>query len=444
MTRWHWFAPVITKVFGILDARDRDRQNTRFIAAMGVTLLATPLLACNQQTGGSGNSQSAFHDSIRPPLGQKQEESPATFHDSIRPALEQKQGFARELPPMHLPVKVSECEAGQCGTWEFHDNGGTAHWPSGAQATLTVEKFGFDGVKLRRNDYSGSTPGFVAVYTGKVIGNQLFGEVLWSWPGHWTHSGTGKWAASILEPANYNIIDPSVPCDSKYAISPGEAADRGILAVAGHDAQAGACWLRMAAGAGNVSAQGMLAALDYRGMGVAVNLPEALDLAQAAAGQGSYLADRVLSLMYGNGEGVPQDLTKADYWRSKSDQDKLAADRVTQEEQQRLVQQQQEARGFQAEQTRLQNRAGVQPQIRQSVQSMALIALLLGQVGGSGRVGGNPQARLEQLESQLRDAKYECRQINPHGFENAACERVPGLEDDVEQARADARAYSER
>ena len=42
-------------------------------------------------------------------------------------------------------------------------------------------------------------------------------------------------------------------------------------------------------------------------------------------------------------------------------------------------------------------------------------------------VSGNPRVRLQQLESQLQDTQYECRQINPHGFENAACERVAGL-----------------
>jgi hypothetical protein len=439
MNRWHWPAPESTKAIGSigLSERDRERPNTRFVAGIGVTLLAAPLVACSQQTGTPSDSQSAFHDSIRPPLGQKQEEPQSTFHDSIRPALEPKQESAREQPPLHLPVKVSECEAGQCGVWEFNGNGGTARWPSGAQATLTVEKFGFDGVTVRRNDYSGSTPGFVAVYSGKVIGNQLFGEVLWSWPGHWNHSPTGKWAGSVLEPANYNIIDPSIPCDSKYSISPAEAADRGVMAITGHDAQGGACWLRMAADAGNVPAQGMLAALDYKGMGVAVNLPEALDLARKAARQGSYLADRLLSLMYGNGEGVPKDPAKADYWRTKADQDKLAADRDTQQEQQQLAQQQQEARGFQAEQAQLQNRASVQPQVRPNLQDLALIALLLGNAGGSGTAGGNSRARLEQLESQLKEAQYECRQINPHGFESPACERVPGLEDDVEQARAD-------
>jgi hypothetical protein len=279
---------------------------------------------------------------------------------------------------MHVPAKISECEASQCGVWEFSGKGGTARWPSGASATLIVDRFNFDNVTVRRNDRSGSTPGFVAVYTGKVIGNQLLGQVDWYWPGHWSRHVNGKWAATILEPASYNIIDPNIPCRSSYAISPSESLERGAMATEAHKAIIGACWLQMSADAGNATAQGMLAAIYYKGIGVPVNLPEAVRLAKKAAEQDNYVGERCLWLMYSSGKGLPKDPAKADYWRAKADQDKLAAVKADEQEQQQLAEQQQEARRYQAQQAQLQQRAVAELQFRQNAQSLALIGLLLG------------------------------------------------------------------
>src|SRR5271157_5317780 len=83
--------------------------------------------------------------------------------------------------PMHLPAKMSECEAGQCGIWEFSGKTGTARWPSGAYATLTLERLDSSGVTIRRVDQGGSTPGFVAVYRGVIKGDRIDGDVTWSW-----------------------------------------------------------------------------------------------------------------------------------------------------------------------------------------------------------------------------------------------------------------------
>lgn len=353
------------------------------------------------------------------------------FRPSLRPDLE-------DPPPMHLPAKISECEASQCGVWEFSGHGGEAHWPSGAKATLTPERFGFDGVTVRRNDISGSTKGFVAVYTGKVYGNQLMGEVDWYWPGHWNHHIMGKWAATILEPADYNVIDPGIACDGKYGVSPEEGVERGVMAITAHRAQTGACWLRMSADAGNATAQGMLAALELRGIDVALNLSEAVRLAQQAAGQGSYLGERCLSLMYESGKGVEKDSGKASYWREKAERDRLAAVKVQQQEQDQLAQQQKEARGYQAQQAQRQHSAvAAAQQPRLNLQNLALLGMLLG--GDDGNSGGGSRADINSLESQVQDAEHDCHAVGPGGSHAPAekCDRYYRLKDELDEARSD-------
>src|ERR1017187_2669013 len=106
----------------------------------------------------------------------------------------------------NLPTKLAECEGNQCapgggggGTWTFEGRQGTAQWPYGARANLTIERFDFDGVIIRRADYEGTTPGLTALYTGKIRGNRIEGDVTWSWPGHWSRSPVGKWFATFDE-----------------------------------------------------------------------------------------------------------------------------------------------------------------------------------------------------------------------------------------------------
>jgi len=74
-----------------------------------------------------------------------------------------------------------------------------AKWSNGAQAVLTIEKFDSEGVIITRRDSSESvSQNFGAVYTGKISGNSISGEVTFtqngqSWDGTWS----ATWSNSI-------------------------------------------------------------------------------------------------------------------------------------------------------------------------------------------------------------------------------------------------------
>jgi hypothetical protein len=345
-----------------------------------------------------------------------------------------------EPPPLRVPAKISECELGICGVWQFSGDSGNAHWLGGYVATLTVERFGFDGVTIHRHDTSGPKPGAVAVYTGKIIGDQLVGEIQWSWPGHSDQLHKGPFAATIMEPKGFSLIDPDTPCDSPYTIPPKEAANRGVMAIEAHQEETGACWLRRAANAGNAAAQGMLATLEYKGLGVPVNLPEAANLAQKSARQGNYLAERCLSLMYANGKGLPKDAAKAEYWRAKAVKDKSASDQTERQEDQQLAKEQQDARAFQAQQAAgpPQN-ASAQQRNRQTLQALALLGIVAG--GGDDSCdSGDSRTRINCLQSKVDKADRDCRS-DPTGRSDQAveaCHRWRELTQELFDARNDA------
>jgi len=350
-----------------------------------------------------------------------------------------------EPPLLRVPVKISECELGICGVWQFSGDSGNAHWPGGYVATLTVERFGFDGVTIHRHDTSGPKPGAVAVYTGKIIGDQLTGEIQWSWPGHSDQLHKGPFAATILEPKGFSLIDPDIPCDSPYTIPPKEAADRGVMAIEAHQAETGACWLRRAANAGNAAAEGMLATLEYKGMGVPVNLPEAANLAQKSARQGNYLGERCLSLLYANGQGLPKDAAKAEYWRAKAVKDKSVSDEAERQEDQQLAKEQQDARAFQArqagsQQTGSQQNASAQQRNRQTLQALALLGLVAGGGGDDSCDSGDSRTRIYCLQSKVDKADRDCRS-DPTGRDDQAveaCHRWRELTQELYEARNDA------
>lgn len=94
-----------------------------------------------------------------------------------------------------------------------------------------------------------------------------------------------------------------------------------------------ACWLRIGATQGDAEAQGMLASILYRGIGVPVNLPEAAIWAEKSSAQNYFLGEHVLALMYASGNGKPKDSAKAAFWKDKYEKDKLALDRAQQQAQ---------------------------------------------------------------------------------------------------------------
>jgi len=103
-----------------------------------------------------------------------------------------------------LPAKLSECETYGCGgEWKFSGRKGTAHWPKGVEAELTIERFDKDQVIIRRRDTNTGNLGATAVYTGIIHGRRISGDATYNWPGHWGNKPVVvQWSATIEEDAS--------------------------------------------------------------------------------------------------------------------------------------------------------------------------------------------------------------------------------------------------
>src|SRR3984885_13209787 len=99
-----------------------------------------------------------------------------------------------QQPQVH-PVLIAACETSDgCARWDFQGQSGSGHWPNGAIADLTIERFDAnDGgtVIIRRVDSSGGAAGLTATYTGTRTGVLVTGKLDWNWPGHGAQS-TGE------------------------------------------------------------------------------------------------------------------------------------------------------------------------------------------------------------------------------------------------------------
>jgi hypothetical protein len=102
-----------------------------------------------------------------------------------------------------VPIRLAECEAFLCGgLWTLNGHEGKAQWPNDVVAELSVERFDQEKVLIHRKDVAGPSLGATAVYTGVLHNLRVEGDVVYSWPGHWSESKTSKWAAA-LDPAGY-------------------------------------------------------------------------------------------------------------------------------------------------------------------------------------------------------------------------------------------------
>jgi hypothetical protein len=102
------------------------------------------------------------------------------------------------------PVLVAACEGTDgCARWDFHGPSGSGHWPNGAIADLTIQRFdATDGgtVVIRRVDSSGAASGLTATYTGTRTGVLVSGKLDWNWPGHGNQStGETDFRAVVLQ-----------------------------------------------------------------------------------------------------------------------------------------------------------------------------------------------------------------------------------------------------
>lgn len=204
--------------------------------------------------------------------------------------------------------------------------------PPGQKRVLTVERFTPESVILHRTDY-GNYPS-TATYSGPTgdNGNSLSGD---GWEITWGA------ALEILPKSDVDAqqrLIANIPCDASTLVPTQQAAERAESLIEASNPAKATCWLRIAAKQGDSEAQGVLAAILYKGIGVPVNLPEAAVWAQKASAQNYYLGERVLYLMYESGQGKPKDSAKAEYWRAKAQQDKLASVMAEQEEQEQARQ----------------------------------------------------------------------------------------------------------
>jgi hypothetical protein len=208
---------------------------------------------------------------------------------------------------------------------------------AGETSIYTVENFTRDAIVMHRTD-KGHFP-LTATLTGQISedGDSLVnGRIVWTSG----NSGSGPfravWGKQILYPQQGDQDEGQkrmliIPCDASSRISIGEARERAEQLLEANDLPTATCWMRIGATQGDAEAQGALASIFYRGVGVPVNIPEAALWAEKASAQGDYLGEHVLSNMYAKGDAKPKDAAKAEYWRAKYEKDKLAHDRAEEE-----------------------------------------------------------------------------------------------------------------
>jgi hypothetical protein len=80
-------------------------------------------------------------------------------------------------------------------------------WPNRTTIVeLTIERFGADGVVIRRKNMTSHQWGLTAVYTGTIHGNQIDGEADWIWDGFKGGVVHGPWHAYIAGAPDATIM----------------------------------------------------------------------------------------------------------------------------------------------------------------------------------------------------------------------------------------------
>jgi hypothetical protein len=132
-----------------------------------------------------------------------------SLYSRALPANEVKSRYLAASERLKTPLAIVECENANCGagkiggniaTWSFNGPWGTAVWPAaGTISALIVEQFGSNGVTIVRTNTFGSKTekGLTAVYRGRINGDQIDGNVEWTWTGFKTGSAQGTWHARI-------------------------------------------------------------------------------------------------------------------------------------------------------------------------------------------------------------------------------------------------------
>jgi len=277
-----------------------------------------------------------------------------------RPAAGNGDGLGKRDSPPTLPEYAHFDDGYHCLTFKLEGGKFVNHtllpYQYHEDRILNVERFSTNSVVIDRKDY-GTYP-VTAHYEGQMTEPGLAGGI--------TASGRKwqlSWGSKINELASKDDHadarplsaqgKPSVVACNEQSNAPVKQAEQyGVWAIDAKSMKTAVCWLKIAASQGESMAQGVLAAIYYKGVGIPVNLPLAKEYAERAAGQDNYLGDRCLQLMYAGGDGVPKDASKAEYWRERAERAKLSATiaedraREAQEQRQAAAERQQQAQGM--------------------------------------------------------------------------------------------------
>ena len=287
------------------------------LTALILAALSVTTLRAQDKTATANASSGAFTSQIkpRPPIGEPQ------IADS----------------PVKLPPVIHLCIA-RCFPVMW-DKGHYVNFGPENTSIYTIESFTRESIILHRTD-KGHFP-LTADMTGQMSddGNSIVnGRIVWTSG----NSGSGPfravWGKAILyqeqsdqDEGQRRILN--IPCDASSRVSIAEASERAEQLLEADDLTTATCWMRIGATQGDAQAQGALASIMYRGVGVPVNIPEAALWAEKASAQNYYLGEHVLSNMYASGVGKPKDPAKAEFWRARYEKDELANDRAEQQAQ---------------------------------------------------------------------------------------------------------------
>jgi len=250
---------------------------------------------------------------------------------------------APALPPAPLdsiPIGLLECEGNQCdhgnsSAWVFHGQKGVARWPSGAIATLDIERFNSGSVVIHRIDaVNSSSPGFTAIYQGTLQNGRVDGTVTATWPGHFPNAKPPgvvqyTWFATI----------PETNCDHRTPVTAQEALDIGQTAFKFQQITSAFKCFSIAARQGDAQARGLVGLMYRDAIGTTVDYPEAFHWLKAGAIQGDYNSQVGLEQMYELGLGTTPDPKMAQVWKEKAQNNPVILQQRAQAQQQQAAQQ---------------------------------------------------------------------------------------------------------
>lgn len=297
------------------------RRATALLVAFGVSLYA------QTSTAGSGYSQQSSQSAdpsdlprytkpaepVHVEQGSRPTYQPYNYNPYRRPA--------QSAPSIAVPAVIYECEGDQCtrggggAVWLFQGRNGQAMWHYTAVASLTVQYFDGQVIRIHREDPnpSYSSPRyadltkrpdgvFFADYQGTVRGNRIDGTVVFN------GGGSGIWYATL--PTTACLPNEGCPLSADQLMQLGKNAVDARL-----PSSALICFYSVAL-QGNSEAQNLAGLMFRDGIGTRADPDTGNSLLEKSASQGNPQGELSLSQTYQDGIGVPRDADKALYWKN--------------------------------------------------------------------------------------------------------------------------------